>query len=356
MNEKRNIANEKIKRILVIRFRRVGDAVISSVLCSSLKKTFPDASIDYVLNKPIAPLFEHHPAIDHLITFEDQDMASLPTYTKKVRNIMRTGNYDMIVDSRSTIKTLWFSLFSLHTPYRLGKKKWYNWFLHNYRTDVEGVVDEVTKTLRLLQPLEKKFKVTYDRDFKLFYTPSEKQDFAQYMHHQGIDFDKPVIVCAVATRVPHKAWDMLRMKEILFRILDHADVQLVFNYAGEAEMKQARQLHEEMNNHPAVFTNIEAKNLRELIALIANSSFFFGNEGGPRHIAQALDIPTFAIYPPQIDKAEWLPNASERFQGVEPQDIVPDINQQQISYQEKFAVVSVEEVWARLSTMLEKVK
>ena len=50
-----------VKKVLVIRFRRIGDAVLSVVICSSLRKSFPEAEIHYVLNDHIAPLFENHP-------------------------------------------------------------------------------------------------------------------------------------------------------------------------------------------------------------------------------------------------------------------------------------------------------
>lgn len=63
-----------VKHILVIRFRRVGDAVLSTVICSSLKKTFPEARVDYVLNENIACLYEDHPDIDRTITFNDHEL------------------------------------------------------------------------------------------------------------------------------------------------------------------------------------------------------------------------------------------------------------------------------------------
>jgi len=45
--------------------------------------------------------------------------------------------------------------------------------------------------------------------------------------------------------------------------------------------------------------------LRQLAALCANCSFYFGNEGGARHIAQALEIPSFAIYSPSASKSMY---------------------------------------------------
>ena len=39
----------QIKNILVIRFRRVGDSVLSMALCHGLRQSFPDATIDFVI-------------------------------------------------------------------------------------------------------------------------------------------------------------------------------------------------------------------------------------------------------------------------------------------------------------------
>ena len=344
---------EAINRIIVIRFRRVGDAVISTVLCSSLKKTFPNVEIHYVLNENIAPLFEHHSDIDKIIRFSDNDMKSLPVYLSKIKQIMKEGKYDMLVDTRSTVKTLWFSLFSMKTPYRAAKKKAYDFILHNYRTEIECVSDEVTKMLKILSPLEKYFDIKYDRDFKLYVTGEEKECFHEKMKNAGVDFSKPVIVCAVATRVKYKVWKREFMKTVLLNLIEKYDAQLIFNYAGKDEAELALQLHKEMDNHRNVFINIEAKNLRELAAMLANSNFFFGNEGGPRHISQALDIPSFAIYPPGVNKKHWLPNASDRFQGIEPSDILEKAHLEKLSYSEQFDLITPEIVLEKVNKMLD---
>ena len=62
-----------IKRILIIRFRQIGDSILAVALCSTLKKSFPDAEIHFVLNKNIAPLYEGHPDIDKVITFDKNE-------------------------------------------------------------------------------------------------------------------------------------------------------------------------------------------------------------------------------------------------------------------------------------------
>ena len=69
-----------IRKVLVVRFRRVGDAVVSSVICNTLRLNFPDAEIHYVLNEAIAPLC--HYVLDDFCGFTYQRMTELNIYNK----------------------------------------------------------------------------------------------------------------------------------------------------------------------------------------------------------------------------------------------------------------------------------
>ena len=82
-----------VKKVLVIRFRRIGDAVVSVVICSTIRKSFPEAEIHYVLNESIAPLFENHPDIDRVITFSNDENSHFLKYVRKVRQLMKTERY-----------------------------------------------------------------------------------------------------------------------------------------------------------------------------------------------------------------------------------------------------------------------
>lgn len=348
----------EVKKIIVIRFRRVGDAILSSALCTSLRKTFPNAEIHYVLNKEIAPLFEHHPDIDKIITFSKEDMSSFFTYVKKVRSIMKKGRYDIIIDTRATIKTMFFSIFSLKTKYRIGRKKEYNQLIHNYRVYnyPNGTRSLLSLTLDLLNPLSKDFDVIKDENFRLQVTEQEKKEFAQYMESEGINLSNPVMICAIATRLEYKMWDKDKMKTVLNRMMDkYPDLQLIFNYGGEREKVIASDIFESLGKPDKVFINIEAKNLRELPAMMENADFFFGIEGGPRHMAQAVGIPAFAIYPPGINMVEWLPNPSEKNQGISLLEINPEAEANpNLTFAEKYAFFDVESVWNKLDEMLQR--
>ena len=156
-----------MKNILVIRYRRVEDSILAMALCRTLKMNFPEARIDLVLDANIAPLFENHPDVDRVIAFTHEEKHGFFHYLAKVRQVVRSTRYDAIIDMRSTIQTLWFSLFSIRTKYRIGRKKSYNWLISNYRPKISKNIDMVVQDLMLARPLQKIKPIHECRDFSI---------------------------------------------------------------------------------------------------------------------------------------------------------------------------------------------
>ena len=352
MNKKERI----IKHILVIRFRRVGDSVLSMALCHSIRQTFPNAQIDFVVNEGIHTLYENHPDVDRCITFNEKENHHFPTYIKKVWNIVHSTRYDIIIDMRTTMKTLWFSRFSLfQTPYRIGIDKWYARSLsHRIKNHAEGTGNRINQNNMLLDPLAELTELKKSTDFKLYVSEILKKKYHKLMEDKGIDFDRPVILSTPTARLEYKVLPADTMKAVLAKIIETYDAQIIFNYAGK-ELDAALRYKYEMHDDIHIFTDIEAPSLPELCALASNCHFFFGNEGGPRHISQALGIPSYAIFPPGIKKSTWLPDEGERYGGISPDDIMsPDEQENQhLDYGERMALMTTDEIWKRLKPVLD---
>lgn len=267
---------------------------------------------------------------------------------------MHETKYDVIIDTRSTVKTLAFALFSLRTPYRIGSIKKYNRLLHNFRMDNrrDAHLSMITQNLLFLKPLESIAKVQYVSDFKFYISDTEKMFFRAYMEKNGIDFSRPVILTTVTARIPWKIWDKDRMESVLRKIIDTYDAQLIFNFSGAVESNFAMEIFKDMNHDPHIFTSIQANSLRELSALLANCNFFFGNEGGPRHVAQAMGIPACAIFPPGIPKAQWLPQEGLHNQGISPEDFYTEAYMKDMDYSARFNLLDTEKVWTKVDSFL----
>lgn len=349
--------SQDVKHILVIRFRRVGDSVLAMGLCHSLRQTFPNAKIDFVINKGIHTLYENHPDVDRPIVFDNEENGNIFKYVRKVWQTVRSTRYDVIIDMRGTLKSLLFSLFSLRTPYRIGRMKKYGCGILTHRVSNrgKGTGSRIEQNLMLMDPLAEIATLHKSNEAPLHVEEGHKQAFRKYMEKEGIDFKRPVIMATVTARLEYKVWPMDRMKEILRRIIDYSDAQIIFNFAGK-ERDMAMRYQTELGNDPHIFTNIEAKSLPDLCALLANCDFFFGNEGGPRHMAQSLDVPSYAIFPPNINKCIWLHDEGERFAGISPDDTVPLAEQKarKMTYTERMNLITVDDVWNGLKGMLDR--
>ncbi|ORQ08046.1 ADP-heptose--LPS heptosyltransferase, partial [Vibrio cholerae] len=52
----------------------------------------------------------------------------------------------------------------------------------------------------------------------------------------------------------------------------------------------------------SVFDHVQTRSVRELVGLFAHCQLFVGNDTGPRHMAQAIDLPLLTIVAPGGDK------------------------------------------------------
>ena len=346
-----------INHILVIRFRRVGDSVLSMALCHGLRQTFPGAQIDFVINEGIHTLYENHPDVDRCIVFSPEDQ-KFTKYISKVWKTVHATRYDLIIDMRTTMRTLLFSQFSLFkTPLRVGEKKWYSWPWLSRRVDnhATGTGSRINQNNMLLEALKDLTEVKPSEEFKLYADPKNVEHYHQLMEKKGIDFSKMVIIATPTARLEYKVLPAGTMKAILRKIIERFDAQIIFNFAGK-ERDIALRYQKEMDNDPHIFTNIEAPTLPDLCALMKNCDFFFGNEGGPRHISQALGIPSFAIFPPGIRKSIWLPNEGDRFSGISPDDFMAREEQieKKLTYQQRMSLLTEERIWKQLEPIISK--
>lgn len=299
-----------MNKILVIRFRQMGDAILATPLLNTLHRSFPDAEIHFVLNERIAPLFEGHPAISRIITFSEDERHHTLTYLSKIWRTVHQTHYDAIIDMRSTLNTLPFTLFSLDSKWRIGIRKPYTLGICNYR--IEGCESDesmITHNLKLAEPLE---PTVIDRNLTLSITDQEKADFRAYMQQEGIDFNRPVMLVGVTAKLAGKTWPEDRMTETLQRLLDHCpQLQLIFNYAPGREAENARLIYEYLGKHQNIFLQIQARSPRELAAMVANCTAYFGNEGGGRHIVHAMGKPSLVICSPFASRTTWLPQDTD---------------------------------------------
>lgn len=347
--------------ILVIRFRQMGDAILSTALLNTLRHNFPDAQIHFVLNERIAPLFKGHPSVDRFITFTDDERHHALTYIRKVWHIVHETHYDIIIDMRSTANTMLFSLFSPSSKFRIGMDKGYTKLVFNHTiAPCANQYSMVEYDTRYTLPLQSFGPIEPVYAFNLHITDEERQSFGAYLTSQGIDLSRPVMLANVTAKLASKVWMEDRMVWVLSRFVEqYPDYQIIFNYAPGQEEENARRMYAQMGKPQQVFIDVQAHSSRELVAMSSYMTLFFGNEGGARHIAQAAGCPSLAICAPENSKKVWIPQTQVLAEGISPVDTLAahqltEQAYQQLSREEKYSLLTQEYVWSRLQSFMQK--
>ena len=85
------------------------------------------------------------------------------------------------------------------------------------------------------------------------------------------------------------------------------NAQLLFNYIPN-QKSQAQAIYDfclpETKEH--ILLDVYGKSLREFLAITSQCTALIGNEGGAINMAKALNIPTFTIFSPYLNKQNWF--------------------------------------------------
>ena len=298
------------KKALIITFSGIGDAVLTEVLCENLRKMNKDIEIDLVVKSNAAPLFIKNKAVTSVISYENDERKNLFKYIAKIWSITRK-KYDIILDIESTPRfRIGKNKISKHKI--LGFKITRGWFYtHKITEDKENntVVESIVK---FLDPIveDQKIKMQYTLDYKVDITEEEKLESKKIMESVGIDFSKKIIMCGVNAVFEWKRWKREHMVNVLKYIIDNYDYQLVLFYTPKEKdytLEIAKELEQySINKKGKIFYNITTKNVRDLAKIIVNADMYFGNEGGTRHITQALGKSSISICRKYDEKTRWI--------------------------------------------------
>lgn len=328
-----------MKRILVIQLKQIGDVLLSSPICNSLRKSYPDAKIDYIIYDYTFGVVENNPNIDNVIKITAKERESKFQFLKFLTKL---PNYDICINVQGKIEGALISLFSRAKMKISWNKKGWN-LIHNFpvkadeKMIVTGVGNTIDHRLALLTPFD---NIEYDRDIKIWIEDKEREEIRKKFVSCGIDLKRPIIAFGVTSRREFRIWPKERFAKLIDFLYEKYNIQAILFYAPEdkkynSEEEYCNKVKELVKNKEAVFTNIRTKSVRELIVILAESDMYIGNDNGPRHFAQAVDTPSFAIFTTLNNKKSFCPSNNLRHKAVDIQDVLNFTEEEYKEYMNK---------------------
>lgn len=296
-------------KILVIQQKMIGDVLISSIICNNLRKAYPDAQIDYLVNSFTIPVIINNPNISNIIQFTNEHKKSKLAFLKFIQQI-RKEKYNIVLDAYGKLESCLITYFS-GAPQRIGYGEKDKFFAYNHKVahpnkkeTYQGLAIE--RRLNLFSFLMQKHQI--DSYPHIFLSEKEIAEGAEFFKSQNLDIENTkIIMISVLGSEDNKTYPIPYLIELLNSIAAHyKEVVILFNYMPSQKLKMEN-IVSQCNSEAKSRINLEinGQDLRSLIKILYHCDLLIGNDGGAVNIAKALNKPTFTLFSPWIDKDSW---------------------------------------------------
>ncbi len=330
-----------VRSILLIRPSALGDVCRSVPVLVSIKRAFPDARVDWLVQDGFSAAVAHHPDLARVIPF---DRKSLGRETKRgnfvpIRTFfaaLREARYDLVFDCQGLLRSGIFA-WATRAPRRVGfaNARELGWLGINERHDVPPSLHSVDRMLELLR----RAGVPPVPDMRLYADPQARHDVAATIQHAGPAY----AVVAPTSRWAAKRWPADRFAAVVkaLRGIGYSGVVLV---GGNNERDQCAPLLDVAQRDSHVIDRIGGTTVAQLMALIESSSLVIANDSAALHMAVGFDRPTVALYgPTSVPLVGPYQRDNDVIQHITPGDALDHKTDANVSLMER---ISVDEVLA----------
>jgi heptosyltransferase I len=283
-----------LNRFLVVKFGSLGDIVHCLPSVAQLRKAFPHAEIDWLVERKNKIAVEMSGLDVKLVPIDTYQWRHNPTSIGNAKEIaefvwaLRTDGYDCAIDFQGLLKSAFFAYLS-GAPMRIG---WERDFLkesvsHFFYTEVVKPkrIHIIDQQMELLKPLG------IDPDWYVE-VPLRASDKARQSVEQKLKGLAGYVLINPGGNWPTKCWHPQRYGELAGRLMkDGLPVAVTWGPGEESMVKSlVKAAGPGVRQIPT--------SLEELVALCEGAKLFVGGDTGPMHFAAGAGTPIVSIFGP----------------------------------------------------------
>ena len=310
-------------KILLIRLRLIGDVVFTTPIPRALKRRWPDARIDYLVEDAAAPVLATNPSIDNLIVIRHARGMRRVTDDIRLAARLNKDRYDIVIDLHGGPRSSWLTLATA-APQRIGYT-------------VQGRSWMYTTTVARPRELRARHSVVNQWDLLAAITPEEGIEEAHWsagpdpsrdavempvdpgvdaqverrLREAGVWSRHQLIVAHVSAGNPFRRWPEPAFIKLLVHLAQGGGDRRVIVSSGpsdrDAALRITRAARAQLGSAGYRLVEFGDFDLPELRALIGRSRVFIGGDTGPLHIAATTRTPVVGVYGPTLParSAPW---------------------------------------------------
>jgi len=289
--------DSQLKRILLIKFVGLGDAVLITHTINSLRKRHPSIVVDLLTGPQTYALWKYKLNLVDDVHFVSFNGLSFFKIFKLILNL-RAKRYDVVVDFelRSYLSQIIVGLINPHASLCLDNQHLNRSIVGEKKYNFNGDMHIIDQYYSLCRPLLGEDKI------ELF-------DYRSWIINLNIPLPSSflksnnLVVCChvgVGFNMREREWPLDYLADVCRYILLKFEQSVVNIFGGGFNGREAillkNKIGEENNHRIALVQNIE---LISYIKALTHTDLFISNDTGPIHLAYSLDVKTIGIYGPE---------------------------------------------------------
>lgn len=279
----------------------------TSILFEAIKGEHPDAELHYVINSHTFHVVNNNPFIDKFLFVTPEMEKSKPKFLAFLKSI-KQERYDVVIDVYSKFSSNLMTKFS-GAKIKISKHKWYTsyYYTHTFKeaeTPKTNAGLAIENRLQLLKPICN--HIPEQIRPKVYLTTAEIEASKRLLQNAKIDLTQPIFMISVLGSGDNKTYPLPHMATLIDFIVEDTQGQILFNYIPK-QLNEAKTVYNfcKKSTRQQIYFDVFGKSLREFLGITYHCTAMIGNEGGAINMAKALDIPTFTIFSPWIQKDAW---------------------------------------------------
>jgi heptosyltransferase-1 len=288
--------------ILLVKTSAIGDVIQTFPVLDYLRRKFPRARIDWVVEQGIAPVLRAHPQIDRVLEMHSKSWRQAPFRSQTHLELrafvraLRETNYDVLFDLQGNIKS------GLVTAAAKAKCKiGFGWksarergnllFTHK-RINPPAPLNVRLKYLGLVQEYFKDTTAFNTQEVRLKLSPEETQRLTTICQPKA-----PKLMVCFGSMWPNKRLEIVTLKALLEKIAPDCDPSYVFIYGDEEEKRVAEDLRSHFKERSM---SIGQLSLPLWQALMWEMDGVIAMDSAALHLCGTTPTPSFSVFGPSL--------------------------------------------------------
>jgi lipopolysaccharide heptosyltransferase II len=318
-------------RILLIRLRLIGDVVFTTPIPRALKRAFPGARVEYVVERSAAAVVAGHPHIDEVIVVDRPRGLARVAADLTLARRLRRRRYDVAIDLHGGPRAAWLA-WATGAPQRIGYaiagRRWM-YTRTVARPRALRPRHSVVNQWDLLEAIEGWPGGAPDpaRDAVAMVTPPDVEArVARRLEAARVAAGDEIVVVHVSAGNPFRRWLEESFAALVTGLAAATGRRRVILSSGPSDRAAASRIGARARAALGAAADRVVEfgefDLAELRALVTRSRAFVGGDTGPLHVASTTGTPIVGLFGPTLEErsAPWrdprIPTASLHVEGL----------------------------------------